>query len=53
MITTTTPRYYRGYNIRQTDDNTWIISWGDDLDTAATLQDAEAVVDHWVEGSVR
>lgn len=39
-------RYYRGYNLIPR-DGVWDIAWGEVIDTAATLEDAEAVVDSY------
>lgn len=43
-----TRRYYRGYSLRPRFGR-WEIWWGDLLDTADTLEEAEAIVNSWLD----
>ena len=40
-------RFYRGYSLKPVDGR-WEIWWGEKLDSADTLEAAEAIVDSWM-----
>ena len=42
-------RYYRGYNLALLPTGGWGIYWGDLLSQAPTLEEAEDIVDGWLD----